>query len=265
MELTGHVTEDLLVAYFSEELGPETVRKLLQHTSNCEPCRKEFAIIEGLFRGLGNILVAGTAGKNSTALKKALKEQLRENKIFYSIIYLTDYVPTLIACSSKGLVRVMFGSGSEFEFMEKLKAEFPDRWLIESFDEVEPVRRQFEEYFFRKRRDFDFAFDPVLLKSSFQKKVLLTLREIPYGQVVTYGELARRVGKPGASRAVGNALGSNPVPIFLPCHRVVAGKGKLGGFTGGTDIKKKLLALEGVSLHSGADQLDLFNPFNSLS
>ncbi len=263
MELTGHVTEDLLVAYFSDELGPETVRKLLKHTSNCEPCRKEYAIIEGLFKGLGNILTTGDAAGNAAALKKALKQQLRENKIFYSIIYLTDFAPTLVACSSKGLVRVMFGSGSEFEFMEKLKAEFPERWLIESFDEVEPYRRQFEEYFYHKRRDFDFPFDPLLLKSTFQKKVLFMLRDIPYGQTVTYGELARRVGKKGSGRAVGNTLGSNPVPIYLPCHRVVAGQGKLGGFTGGTELKKKLLTLEGVSLHGGPDQLDLFNPFHN--
>ena len=92
-------------------------------------------------------------------------------------------------------------------------------------------------------------------------KVLFALLEIPYGHFVTYGELARRIGKPKASRAVGGALGANPLPIVLPCHRVVAGEGKLGGFTGGLDLKIKLLDLEGANFAASARQLDMFNPF----
>ena len=87
---------------------------------------------------------------------------------------------------------------------------------------------------------------PILLVGTdFQHRVWSALLDIPTGQTVTYGELAARIGKPKAARAVGTALGANPVPFFVPCHRVVAANG-LGGFTGGLDIKKRLLSIEKV-------------------
>jgi len=82
----------------------------------------------------------------------------------------------------------------------------------------------------------------------FQKKVWRALWEIPYGKTVTYGELAKKIGHKGASRAVGSANKLNPLPILIPCHRVIAAGGKLGGYTPGVAIKKKLLEIEGKSL-----------------
>ena len=82
----------------------------------------------------------------------------------------------------------------------------------------------------------------------FQKKVWLALTKIPHGETRTYGEVAKSIGSPGAARAVGTACGANPLPILIPCHRVLAAGGKLGGYSGGLDIKKKLLACEGISL-----------------
>ena len=102
--------------------------------------------------------------------------------------------------------------------------------------------RQLREYFAGKRRDFDL---PLALEGTdFQRKVWRKLQEIPYGETISYGELAKRVGNPKASRAVGSANGKNRIPIVIPCHRVIAGDGGLGGFGGGLTTKEKLLAIE---------------------
>jgi methylated-DNA-[protein]-cysteine S-methyltransferase len=102
---------------------------------------------------------------------------------------------------------------------------------------------QLREYFARERTAFDI---PMRLDgTAFQAEVWSELSRIPWGTTVTYGELARRVGRPASSRAVGQANGRNPMPIIVPCHRVVAGSG-IGGYSGGIPIKRALLALEGV-------------------
>ncbi|WP_351225395.1 methylated-DNA--[protein]-cysteine S-methyltransferase [Streptomyces sp. NPDC002133] len=110
---------------------------------------------------------------------------------------------------------------------------------------AEPIR-QLEEYFTGRRRDFALPLD-WSLTSGFNRQVLRELASgVPYGRVVGYGDLADRVGQPGAAQAVGAAMGSNPLPVVVPCHRVVESDGGLGGFGGGRETKRKLLALEGV-------------------
>jgi methylated-DNA-[protein]-cysteine S-methyltransferase len=103
---------------------------------------------------------------------------------------------------------------------------------------------QLEEYFARGRREFDVPLG--LDGTEFQRDVWAELTRIPYGETMSYGELARRVGRPKGSRAVGQANGKNPIPIIVPCHRVVARAG-IGGYGGGLPVKRALLALEGVS------------------
>ncbi|MBZ5635323.1 MAG: methylated-DNA--[protein]-cysteine S-methyltransferase [Acidobacteriia bacterium] len=102
--------------------------------------------------------------------------------------------------------------------------------------------RQLREYFAGRRQEFDLPLAPE--GTDFQRKVWRKLQEIPYGETISYGELAKRVGNPKASRAVGSANGKNRIPIVIPCHRVIAGDGGLGGFGGGLTVKEKLLALE---------------------
>jgi O-6-methylguanine DNA methyltransferase len=104
--------------------------------------------------------------------------------------------------------------------------------------------RQLEEYFARRRRRFDL---PLRLGGTpFQRQVWQTLADIGYGETWSYGELAAAVGRPAAFRAVGQANGANPIPIVLPCHRVVASGGRIGGYGGGLEMKRRLLALEGA-------------------
>ncbi|MHB8812932.1 MAG: methylated-DNA--[protein]-cysteine S-methyltransferase [Steroidobacteraceae bacterium] len=103
---------------------------------------------------------------------------------------------------------------------------------------------QLDQYFACERRGFDLPLAP--RGTDFQRRVWRLLTEIPYGKTISYGELARRIGNPSASRAVGLANGANPLPIVVPCHRVIGADGSLTGFGGGLPIKRKLLALEGA-------------------
>jgi O-6-methylguanine DNA methyltransferase len=107
---------------------------------------------------------------------------------------------------------------------------------------LEPARRQLEEYFQGRRRSFELPLAP--RGTPFQLRVWAELRRIPYGQTLSYGELARRLGDPGLSRAVGAANGANPISIIVPCHRVIGANGSLVGYGGGLPIKKALLEFE---------------------
>jgi methylated-DNA-[protein]-cysteine S-methyltransferase len=116
--------------------------------------------------------------------------------------------------------------------------------------EADAVARQFEQYFRGRRRAFDVRLDWSEL-GGFRLQVLRTLAEVPYGTTLSYGELAERAGSPRAYRAVGSTMASNPLGIVVPCHRVVAAGGRIGGFGGGIhgiELKRALLALEGVEL-----------------
>jgi methylated-DNA-[protein]-cysteine S-methyltransferase len=114
--------------------------------------------------------------------------------------------------------------------------------------------RQLGEYFDGQRREFSLPLDLSRLRP-FQRGVLLALLQVPYGEVVTYGGLAVLAGYPGAARAVGGAMRGNPLPIVVPCHRVLPRSGGLGGFGGRPDLKRRLLELEGGSTDSGSSTL----------
>jgi methylated-DNA-[protein]-cysteine S-methyltransferase len=115
-------------------------------------------------------------------------------------------------------------------------------------DDVPPVLKeaasQLDEYFAGERTDFDVPME--LDGTDFQREVWTELARIPYGETISYGELARRVGRPSAPRAVGQANGRNPIPVIVPCHRVLASNG-IGGYGGGLKVKRALLAVEGVT------------------
>jgi methylated-DNA-[protein]-cysteine S-methyltransferase len=115
-------------------------------------------------------------------------------------------------------------------------------WQESERGAVAEAIRQLREYFAGKRTGFDLPLAPK--GTEFQRAVWRQLQEIPYGATISYGELARRVGNPKAARAVGSANGANPLPIVIPCHRVIAGDGSIGGFGGGLPTKEILLALE---------------------
>jgi methylated-DNA-[protein]-cysteine S-methyltransferase len=112
--------------------------------------------------------------------------------------------------------------------------------------QLDDLRRELDEYFAGRRESFDLPLD--LRVAPFHADVLQELARVPYGRTETYGGLARRVGRPRAARAVGTVMHSNPIPIVLPCHRIVGANGSLTGYAGGLDIKRRLLELEGALL-----------------
>ena len=123
----------------------------------------------------------------------------------------------------------------------------PDaEWTAESTPVLVEVGRQLNEYFAGTRRSFDLPLEPS--GTDFQQSVWKVLRGIPFGQTISYGEQARRLGDAKKARAVGSANGRNPLPIVVPCHRVIGTNGSLTGFAGGMDAKKWLLTHEGVTL-----------------
>ncbi|HEY1772094.1 MAG TPA: methylated-DNA--[protein]-cysteine S-methyltransferase [Gammaproteobacteria bacterium] len=136
----------------------------------------------------------------------------------------------------------------------KRGAHKPDKTWEPSERPFKEVQRQLKAYFVGKLEDFDLPLSPQ--GTEFQLKVWKALQTIPYGKTWSYGELARRIKRPAASRAVGAANGQNPIPVIVPCHRVIGANGSLTGFGGGLPIKQKLLALEGAL--PGSEQSKLF-------
>lgn len=142
--------------------------------------------------------------------------------------------PLLLAADNAGLRQILFVHGHH--------PAKPDPSWQEDPAPLQPAIRQLNAYFAGELEAFDLQLAPE--GTSFQVGVWHELCEIPFGKTISYGELARRIGNPKASRAVGLANGSNPIPIVIPCHRVIGSNGKLTGYGGGLPIKEKLLALE---------------------
>ncbi|MGQ5636897.1 MULTISPECIES: methylated-DNA--[protein]-cysteine S-methyltransferase [unclassified Streptomyces] len=157
--------------------------------------------------------------------------------------------PLMLAATSDGLVNVVFHATEAVRdrALDRLAARLGAAPVE---DPGAPVLaeaiRQLRAYFAGERHDFDLPLDWSLI-SGFNRQVLRELAAgVPYGTVVGYGDLAGRVGQPGGAQAVGAAMGANPLPVVVPCHRVVESDGGIGGFGGGLETKRKLLALEGV-------------------
>jgi methylated-DNA-[protein]-cysteine S-methyltransferase len=148
----------------------------------------------------------------------------------------------VVAATRKGLVRVGFPNETSDAVIEELAALLSPR-VLESPAELDEVRRELDEYFEGRRTRFEVPIDMSLTRG-FTRKVLRATSKIPFGSVSTYREMARKAGNDRAYRAAGNALGSNPIPIVVPCHRVLHTGGGLGGYGGGLDVKRYLLELE---------------------
>ena len=170
------------------------------------------------------------------------------DKIFYTYTSLNGFKKIGVAINHLGLCSISLSLPSRESFVQFLKNKFLGLQLIEDLQLVTPIINQLYEYLHKQRQNFEMPINWHIINSPFQKLVLKETANIPYGHVMTYGQLAMRIGKPKAVRAVGGALGRNPFPIVVPCHRVVAANGSLGGFTGGLDLKKHLLSIENVSL-----------------
>lgn len=154
--------------------------------------------------------------------------------------------PLFLAATERGLVRLAFapGAGAEQAALGELARTVSPR-VLEAPARLDRVRRELDEYFQGRRRRFDLPVDWRLARG-FNRAVLEATAALGYGQTASYTEVAARAGSPRAYRAAGNALNRNPVPVVVPCHRVLHSSGGLGGYGGGLDAKRFLLRLEGV-------------------
>ncbi|MBU2695317.1 methylated-DNA--[protein]-cysteine S-methyltransferase [Pimelobacter sp. 30-1] len=153
--------------------------------------------------------------------------------------------PLLLAATPRGLVRVAYASEDHDQVLDTLAHRLSPR-ILRAPDRLDPVARELEEYFAGRRRTFDVDLD-LSLSHGFRSLVQRHLPEIGYGETRSYGEVAALVGNPKAVRAVGTACATNPLPVVVPCHRVLRADGSLGGYIGGADAKTTLLRLEAAA------------------
>lgn len=176
-------------------------------------------------------------------LSRLLSAQRAEEAVRFDR-FATPFGTMYVAATDLGLARVSWQQASDAAFIRDIERRWPDRPAVRDPESLAEARSQMEAYFRGELDRFDLAVDLTDVPT-FQRSVLEAVRRVPFGQVVPYSELARRIDRPRASRAVGNALGKNPVAIVVPCHRVVRRDGELGGYGGGIRYKERLLSLEG--------------------
>lgn len=164
-----------------------------------------------------------------------------EARVYYASLA-TPVGKLFVAVTDRGLVCVSYEK-NEMAFVKQLR--HLKMTAVKSVEKLAAVQAQFRAYFAGESKTFDLPLD-LRLMTPFQRQVLTNAMQVRAGQVVSYAELARRIGRPTASRAVGQALGHNPIPIVVPCHRIVTSSGGLGGYAGGLAVKEKLLKFEGA-------------------
>jgi methylated-DNA-[protein]-cysteine S-methyltransferase len=190
-----------------------------------------------------------------TAVPKALDRRFREAATEAGLVDVsfdvadTQIGPLLLAVTERGLCRISFDPEPDRE-TETLARTFGVR-VLRAPRELDLVRRELDEYFEGRRRDFDLPLD-LRGREGFSRDILERLSKVPYGEVTTYKSLAVEAGNPRAARAVGTIMNRNPIPIVLPCHRVVGSNGSLVGYGGGLERKRLLLDLE-----AGTPRLDI--------
>ena len=184
-----------------------------------------------------------TARRAAKAAARFTARAVDENLVDIAYAVIDSPIGALVgAVTERGVVLLAFGRESLEPSLQELSAGVSPR-ILEAPARLDPLRRELDEYFEARRTTFDLPVDLRLVRG-FRRKVLDATARIPYGRVATYREVAGRAGNPGAARAAGTALALNPVPIIVPCHRVLRTGGALGGYGGGLHRKRFLLDLE---------------------
>jgi O-6-methylguanine DNA methyltransferase len=174
-----------------------------------------------------------------------IKAEMDKQKIHYAKMKTPFGIHLWLAQSGRGVCWIEFGN-SEKEFLKQLSRHWPKMSFVENSAALQKPITELSEYFAGRRKKFSFKLAPE--GTAFQQKVWQAVSEVPFGQVTTYQNIARKIHKTPAVRAVGHANGRNPLPVVIPCHRVIGSNGDLCGYGGGIDLKVKLLALEGILL-----------------
>lgn len=222
-EKACHVTEEEIEAFVLGDVEPEDAQALSLHLIDCESCR--------------------TTAVDYAGVRRALSALSPEEAIRWDA-FDTPLGVLRIARTGQGVCRISWTDADTEAFLAALGERFPGRPLLRDPAALAEARQELLEYFAGERARFDLPLD-LGPATDFEKRVLESVGRVPFGGVVPYAELARRIGRPTAARAVGNAVGRNPVPIVIPCHRVIRSDGTPGGYSGGgPEFKRRLLALE---------------------
>ena len=183
------------------------------------------------------------AGPSPAAMKRLVRRAQREGLLDVTYAQVDSPLGPLTAVTTPaGLVTLAYPDRPLDDVLAKIASELSPR-ILEAPARLDPLRRELDQYFKGRRQKFDHPIDWSLTRGFFREVLKATAR-IRYGKVSTYAEVAAKAGNPKAVRAAGNGLGSNPIPVVVPCHRVVRSGGGLGGYTGGLERKEFLLDLE---------------------
>ncbi len=237
-----------LVATATGDAAPGAEARVQQHVAACAPCRRELARYRSIDRIVGDIRRAPVVADRADVVRGDLEYRLAElrRRAVTCRMWESPLGPLLIAKSEQGVVLV--------EYLDAARGAAASRLLrrvgieiIEDGTDTEAFYQQILEYLAGERTRLAWPLDLRLAGSDFQREVLQATAALPYGAVTSYARLAREIGRPTATRAVAQALRRNPLPIVVPCHRVVGGTGALTGYAGDKlGLKERLLTLEGV-------------------
>ena len=233
---------DAMPGHLCGDLTPPEERWLEDHVASCGYCARMLATFTDAASRLDAVVNppdAHTAAPPSAASVLGLHEGR------YGFLD-TPVGPVLIVVTDRGVAEIAYLANSSPHAAIR---EIEQRGIL-AFERQAAVREvadQLNDYFHGRLTTFHVPVDLYGI-SEFTRRVLAATSKVPFGTYRTYGQIACAIGRHGASRAVGNALGRNPVPVIIPCHRIIRSDGRLGWYTGGADIKRKLLAIEGVTL-----------------
>lgn len=241
---------DAMPAHVAGDLTAGDETWLHGHTSECTYCHNEL----NRYDRLSEALAAAGAFVGARFEPPPVKLP-RRDRVWY-VPVASQIGELILAATPDGVREIEFAfNHPEESFAQRLREHGAEPIQLRRIDEApEDVRQHLEraatqlrEYFGGRRHRFDVPLDWGAM-APFQRAVLEATASIPFGALDTYAGIARKIGKPRATRAVGNALGRNPIPVIVPCHRIVRSDASLGGYTGGLHIKERLLSLEGVTL-----------------
>jgi O-6-methylguanine DNA methyltransferase len=237
-----------LVATATGEAGAAAIHRVDAHARACAPCRDElgrYRAIDSVARGLRDDAPPALDIAASRAALQARLADLKSRVLTYGIVP-SPLGNILVARSEQGVSLVEYLGEGRTLAVSRLR-ELTDVQTVENSAEIARLRDDLLDFLGGRRRDLGWRLDLRLAGSDFSRAVLETAAGVPYGAVTSYASIARRVGKPGAVRAVAQALRRNPLPIVVPCHRVVGSSGMLTGYAGDKlGLKRQLLDVEGV-------------------
>jgi methylated-DNA-[protein]-cysteine S-methyltransferase len=238
---------DAMPGYILGDLNQLETSWVLEHTENCRYCQAMLEGYQDIDSALATCCDSPLEKEGAVTIPPSAAKVLGLREARYGYMD-TELGPLLIVTTDNGVCEISYLENTSVnDALRRVESRGIMASEHQSF--VQPVVEQLSEYFAHKRTQFFLPID-LYGVSPFTRSVLEATNHVPCGTVVTYGQIAEGIGQPGASRAVGNALGRNPVPIVVPCHRVIKSDGSMGWYTGGPHLKQQLLDIEGVHFRS---------------